>query len=232
MDWNFYISAVVGFIPSFGILYASWGKLEGLFSEKKLFFNYFVGWIIGIIIAVFFLISMISVSSYLDLSIFFVVIFAIFTEMAKFIYLNTPKKRKDYSLPYYGFAFGLGIAAIWSVSMSYYYLRIPLSNVDYAGAVVSFLLFSIGMSTMHAATGALLGYGIYKKFWEKYLLQSFGYMVLFNFTLLPFIWGSHYLYFFFGILIGVPVMYYKVYKGVLILTIPKKVMRKWKKEQE
>jgi len=232
MDWNFYVSAIVGFVPSFGILYASWGKLEGLFSEKKLFFNYFLGWIVGIPIAIFFLIGMVSVRAYLDLSIFFIILFAIFTEMAKYIYLNTPKKKNDYALPYYGFAFGLGISAIWSVSITYYYLRIPMDNANYAGASISFLLLALAMASVHASTGSMLGYGIYKKFWEKYLLQSFGYAILFNFFLLPFIWGMSYLLYFWGMLVGIPILYYKVYKRILIYTIPKKVMREWKKTRK
>ncbi len=232
MDWNFYVAAIIGFFPSFGIMYFTWGKLEGLFSEKKLFFHYFVGWIVGIMLAVFFLISMVSVRVYLDLSIFFVLLFGVFTELAKYIYLNTPKKRKDYSLPYYGFAFGLGVAAIWSVSLAYYYLRTPMSNIDYAGAAISLLLLSLGLASIHASTGALLGYGIKIKFWEKYLLQSFGYILLFNLSLLPYIWNMHYSLFFIGLIVSVPVLYYKVYKGVLIQTIPKKVMKKWKETKE
>ncbi len=232
MDWNFYVSAIVGFVPSFGILYASWGKLEGLFSEKKLFFNYFIGWIVGIPIAIFFLIGMVSVRAYLDLSIFFIILFAIFTEMAKYIYLNTPKKKDDYALPYYGFAFGLGISAIWSVSLTYYYLRIPMDNANYAGASLSFLLLALAMASVHASTGSMLGFGIYKKFWEKYLLHSFGYAILFNFSLLPFIWGMPYFLYFWGLLVGIPILYYKVYKRILIYTIPKKVMREWRKNRE
>ena len=239
MDWNFYIAAIIGFVPSFGILYFTWGKLEGLFSEKKLFFNYFMGWIIGIPIAIFFLLGMVSVWSYFDLSLMFLLFFAMFTELTKYIYLNTPSKRGDYSLTYYGFALGLGIAAIWTVSLAYYYLNGITSNPDeqiteaqYAGAALSLFLMSTGMSATHASTGSLLGYGIYKKFWEKYMLMAFGIQMLFNLTLLPYMWMFPYYYFFFGILVGIPVLYYKVYKGVLIYTIPKRVMRKWKKERE
>ncbi len=232
MDLNFYVSSIIGFVPSFAILYASWGNLEGLFSEKKLFFNYFIGWIIGIIIALFFLISMVAVRQYLDLSIIFVVIFAIFTEMAKYIYLNAPKKREDYALPYYGFSFGLGIAAIWSVSLTYFYLRMPMSSTDYLIASISFFFLSIGMAALHASTGSMLGYGIFKKDWEKYLLESFGFAILFNITLLPYIWGMPYYLYVFGVIISIPVMYYKIYKGILLYTIPKRVMKEWKESQE
>ncbi len=233
MDWDFFVSSVVGFVPSFGILYFAWGKLEGLFNEKKLFFNYFIGWVIGIIISVFFLILIISVGDYIDLSIFSVILFAIFTEMFKYIYLNTPKNRGKYQLPYYGFALGLGIGAIWCVSLMYYYLRnVNMSPVDYSLIIIYFIVFSTGLSSIHASTGAFLGYGIYKKEPEKYILLSLGYMAIFNLTLLPFIWAMYPLYYISGIIISIPLLYYKIYKGVLIYTIPKEVMKKWKKERK
>jgi len=232
VDLNFYLAATIGFVPSFGILYFTWGKLEGLFSEKRLFFNYFVGWIIGIFISVFFLMIMVAVWAYFDLSLMFVIFFGMFTELVKYVFLNRRKTRKEYALPYYGFALGLGLAAIWNVSLTYYYLRMPLTSGQYAIAAFSFFVLSIAMSSIHASTSALIGYGIYKKEWEKYLLQSFGFQILFNLTLLPYIWNMYPATYFWGIIIGIPLLYYKVYKGVLIYTIPKKVMKKWANNQE
>ena len=232
MDWNFFVASVIGFVPSFFVLYFVWGKYEGLFDEKYLFFNYFVGWIIGLVIGVFFLIIMSSVWYLLDLSIVSMIFFAIFTEMFKYIYLNRPKYRGNYRLTFYGLSLGLGIGAIWLVSMVYYYIRsYPKNAVDYAVALFSFSLLAVALSAIHGATGSMIGYGIYKKQQEKYLLQSFGYQILFNFTLLPFVWLFPPYYYFIGIVIAIPVLYYKVYKGILPYTIPKKVMKKWKEEK-
>ena len=232
MDWNFFVASVIGFVPSFIVLYFVWGRYEGLFDEKYLFFNYFVGWIIGLMIGVFFLIIMASVWYLLDLSIISMIFFALFTEMFKYIYLNRPKYRGNYRLTFYGLSLGLGIGAIWLVSMVYFYIQnYPQNIVDYAVALVSFSLLAVALSAIHGATGAMIGYGIYKKKQEKYLLQSFGYQILFNFTLLPFIWLFPPYYYFLGIIIAIPVLYYKVYKGILPYTIPKKVMRKWKEEK-
>ncbi len=142
MDLNFYVATILGFVPSFGIFYFVWGKLEGLFNEKKMFWNYFIGWIFGIIIAIFFLILKYSIYSYLDLSLIFIIIFAVFTESFKYIYLNLPKKRGDYEQPYYGFALGLGISAIWSVSIIYQYLIYTTpEQVEYVLIIISFFLF-------------------------------------------------------------------------------------------
>jgi hypothetical protein len=233
MDLNFYVATIIGFVPSFGILYFAWGKLEGLFNEKKMFWNYFIGWLFGIIIAIFFLILKYSLYSYLDLSILFVIIFAIFTESFKFIFLNLPKKRGDYEQPYYGFALGLGISAIWSVSIIYQYLiYTTLDQLNYGITIISFLLLSIALSAIHASSGAILGYGIYRKEGLNSLMQAIGLQILFNFTLLPLIWGMHPIYYFIGIFIAIPYLYFKVYKGVLINVIPKGVRKKWRREKE
>ncbi|ADD07824.1 hypothetical protein [Candidatus Aciduliprofundum boonei] len=231
-DIPFYIATIVGFVPSFALLYIYWGKLEGLFHEKKMFWNYFIGWIMGVIIAIFFLISKYSVGGYLDLSIIFVIFFALFTESFKFIYLNFPKKRGNYELPYFGFALGLGISAIWAVAIVYQYLKYEqLNEINYVIAIVSLFLFSMGLSAIHASTGAIIGYGIYKGEKERFLLKAFALQIIFNFTLLPLIWNLYPLYYFFGIFIGMPYLYSKVYKGVLINVIPKEVKRKWLKER-
>ena len=232
-DLAFYIAAIEGFTPSFAILYLLWGKLEGLFHEKKMFWNYFIGWIIGVIIAIFFLISKYSVAPYLDLSLLFVIFFALFTESFKFVYLNFPKNRENYELPYFGFALSLGISAIWAVSIIYQYFRYAhLNENEFIIAIISMFLLSFALSSIHAGTGAILGYGVYKKERKKYLLNAFEWQILFNFTLLPLIWNLNPIYYFIGIIIGVPYLYFKVYKGVLLNVIPREVKEKWFKAKE
>lgn len=231
-DVPFLVSTIVGFIPSFGILYFAWGKLEGIFSEKQMFWNYFIGWIMGVVIAIFFLILKYSVSAYLDLSIIFVIFFAIFTESLKYIYLNIPKKRENYQLPYQGFALGLGISALWAVAIIYQYLKYAnLNPTEYIVGIISFFLFSTGIASIQASAGAMLGYGIFKGEGERYLLKSMGVMAIFNLTLLPLVWDLNPIYYIFGFFIGIPYLYFKVYKGVLVNVIPREVKLKWLKER-
>ena len=158
MDMPFYLSVLIGFVPSFAILYIVWGKFEGVFNEKRLFWNYFVGWILGILIAIFFLMIKYSVSPYLDMSILFVVFFAIFTVLVKFIYLNFPKKLKDYQLPYNGFALGLGIAALWGLAMSYQILAYSeLSNSQLILYFTSLLIMSTALAPFNPHREPCLG---------------------------------------------------------------------------
>ncbi len=232
-DVPFLVATIVGFVPSFGILYFAWGKLEGLFNEKQMFWNYFLGWIMGVFIAVFFLILKYSVGAYLDLSLMFLVFFAIFTESLKYIYLNIPKKRKNYQLPYQGFALGLGISALWAVAVIYQYLRYAnLNDAQYIIGIISFFLFSTGIAAIHASTGAMMGYGIFNREGERFLLKSMGIMIIFNLTLLPLVWEMNPVYYIFGFSIGIPHLYFKVYKGVLVNVIPQEVKSKWQRERK
>lgn len=217
MDVDFYIASLIGFLPSFGILYFIWGKMEGYFNEKALFFNYFIGWLMGIVIAVFFLLIKSSVFNLLDLSIISLIFFAIFTEMFKFIYLNMPSKRELKEIPYHGFSLGLGIGAIWSVALIYqYFISAPLSQKDYILASLCFLLFSLSLSSIHASTGTWIGEGIIRKNSEASLLKAFLAQILFNLTLLPIVWGFSPLWYLGGIFISLPLLYYKVYRGYLL----------------
>ena len=217
MDWNFYAAVFVGFIPPFALLYWIWGKLEGLFNEKKLFFNYFIGWIMGIIIAVFFLILKVSIARYIDLSILGMLFFGIFTEMFKLVYLNFPSKRRDKELPYQGFALGLGIGSIWIVALSYqYFVNHILTTSDFIFASISLVILSIGLSSSHAVGGIWIARGIREDNWQSGVLKASMLQIIFNMTLLPFVWNMHYLYYFWGTFISFPVLYYKVYKGYLL----------------
>jgi len=216
MDMAFYLAVLIGFTPSFGILYLVWGKFEGNFNERRLFWNYFIGWFMGILIAIFFLLLKYSTGPYLDMSILFVIFFAIFTVLVKFIYLNFPKKLKDYQLPYNGFALGLGIAALWSVAISYQFLSYyAMSGGETAVTAISFLLLSIGIAGVQASSGAMLGFGIYRKYGFLSIYEPILYEIVFNLTLLPLVWNMYPLYYFFGIFIAIPLLYYKVYKGIL-----------------
>jgi len=217
MDVNFYIASIIGFLPSFLVFYLTWGKIEGYFDEKSLFKSYFIGWLMGIPIAVFFLILKSSVYTALDLSILSLIFFAIFTEMFKFIYLNMPSKRKSREVPFSGFALGLGIGAIWSVAIIYqYYMNTPLTQSSYLLASLYFLVFSFSLSAIHAVTGTWLGMGLLEGNTERYMLRAFLMQMIFNLTLLPLIWGFPPPWYLGGVVLATPLLYYKVYKGYML----------------
>ncbi len=233
MDENFFIASLIGFIPSFGILYFVWGKLEGAFGEKSLFKNYISGWISGLFIAIFFLILKASSMEYLDLSLFSILLFALFTEMFKYMYLMHFARRIKRELSYYGFALGLGIGAIWLVAMMYQYITyigdasVPSWLVD-----ICFLGFSLSLSAIHASSGALIGYGIYKKDPEKYLLMAMGIQAIFNLSLLPFFWNLPAYFYIVSLPYSLVILHQKIYKGVLIKSAPKEVRKRWIKERK
>lgn len=226
MDIIFQISAIIGIAPAFVLLYFIWDKFENFFDEKFLFFNLVMGLIIGTAIAAVFLLISYSSSKYIDLSFIFIITFAFFSELIKFIFLNRKKTSKTYTVTFNGMTFGLGIGAIWTVALTYYYSRM-FFNIYIA---FYFVIMSFAFSLIHSSTGAIIGYGIYVNRRMKYLFNAILIMILFNFTLLPYIWGFPPYYSVISLVIAVPVFYYIVYNRILIDTLPQELKRKWRKK--
>lgn len=225
MDIIFQISAMIGIAPAFILLYVIWDKFENLFDERVLFFNLITGLIIGTAIAAIFLLISYSSSKYIDLSLIFIITFAFFTELIKFIFLNRKKAQKTYTVTFNGMTFGLGIGAIWTVALTYYYSR-TFFNIYIA---FYFVLLSFAFSLIHSSTGSIIGYGIYINRRMRYLFNAILIMILFNFTLLPYIWGFPPYYSVISLIIAVLVFYYLIYNGILIDTLPQELKRKLRK---
>jgi hypothetical protein len=227
MDVIFEISSMIGIAPAFILLYIIWGKFENFFDERLLFFNLVIGLIIGTAIAAIFLLISYSSAKYIDLSLIFIVTFAFFTELFKFIFLNRKKAQRTYIVTFNGMTFGLGIGAIWAVALTYYYSRMYF-NIYIA---FYFILLSFAFSLIHSSTGSIIGYGIYINKRMRYLFNAILIMVLFNFTLLPYIWGFPPYYSVISLIIAIVVFYYLIYNRILIDTLPQELKRKWRKAE-
>lgn len=225
MDIIFQISAIIGIAPAFVLLYFVWDKFENFFDEKLFFFNLVMGLIIGTFIAAIFLLISYSSSKYIDLSFIFLVTFAFFTELFKFIFLNRKRAQRTYIVTFNGLTFGLGIGAIWAVALTYYYSRI-FFNVYIA---FYFVIMSFAFSLIHSSTGSIIGYGIYTNRRMKYLFNAILIMIVFNLSLIPYIWGFPPYYSLISLIIALPVFYYMIYNGILLDTLPQELKRKWRK---
>ncbi|MEM4057868.1 MAG: hypothetical protein QXO58_06090 [Thermoplasmata archaeon] len=225
MDIIFQISAIIGIAPAFVLLYFIWNKFENFFDEKLLFFNLVMGLIIGTFVAAVFLLISYSSSKYIDLSIIFIITFAFFSELIKFLFLNRKRTSRTYIVTFNGMTFGLGIGAIWAVALTYYYSRIFFDIY----IAFYFVIMSFAFSLIHSSTGAMIGYGIYVNRRMKYLFNAILIIILFNFTLLPYIWGFPPYYSVISLIIAVPIFYYLIYNRILIDTLPQELKRKWRK---
>ncbi len=185
----FQIALLGGVIPPLLISYWTMGNFEGLFDDKKFFFYLVIGFMIGIVLSLFFIILSYSTSSYLDMSIIFVIFFALLMELTKFVILARKKIKKDFRLVFYGSALGLGIAGTFIAGLSYrYYLVHDIFGFE---EVLSFILMAFSLSYTQFMCGFFVAKGIATKEITRYMGYSFVLQALYNICLLPYIWNFH-----------------------------------------
>ena len=238
MNIELQIGSLMGIIPAIIVLYFIWGKFEGFFKDKLLFFHFVLGIVLGAIIGVVYLILIFIEGYNIETSILILVIlFALFTEMLKFIILNRPKYHNAYDTTYYGFAMGLGMGAMWiSTLMTRKLTENPAAMSD-PYTYIFYLCLSFSGIMIHSSTGAILGYGIanFKRKWA--ITFSLTIQAIFNIILLLILTFAD----FEGIGVIVTViysfliLYHIVYNDLLINTLPqnlrKKLIRKVVKDE-
>ena len=184
------VSSVIGFAPAILLLYILLRQYETFFSERNIFLALAGGMVLGMIITVFHLISDDAILNFIDLTlIVYVLLFALFEELAKLIILNYPKLAGKHYTVYYGATLGLGIGSMSIIAISYrLFLDLPdaLGNPLTVGTLV---VLSFNYSLLNGSTGVMIGYGSAKYKLSSYFIRAFLAHALFNLMLLPFLWG-------------------------------------------
>jgi hypothetical protein len=144
-------SLFLGIIPALILLFLSIKGYEKTLKQKNIFLAFIAGIIIGFIVTV--------IEIYTgDIPIYIIVIFPVFEELFKTIILNLRRLQEKPGTVFYGLTLGLGLG---SVATSASILRGTLQAGDYLG--LGLVVFgSCGIIMLQGATGALIGYGVYK----------------------------------------------------------------------
>jgi RsiW-degrading membrane proteinase PrsW (M82 family) len=184
------VSSVIGFAPAILLLYILLRQYETFFTERNIFLALAGGMVLGMVITVFHLASDDTILDFLDLSlIVYVLLFALFEELAKLIILNYPKLAGKHYTVYYGATLGLGVGSMAIIAISYkLFLDSPnaLGNPVTVGVLV---VLSFNYSLLNGSTGVMIGYGSAKYKLSNYFIRAFLVHALFNLMLLPFLWG-------------------------------------------
>jgi len=227
------VSSVIGFVPAILLLYILLRRYETFFAERNIFLALAGGMVLGMIITVFHLASDDLLLSYLDLTlIVYVLLFALFEELAKLIILNYPKFAGKHYTVYYGATLGLGVGSMAIIAISYsLFLGSPdaLGNPVTVGALV---VLSFNFSLLNGSTGVMIGYGAAKYRLWGYFIRAFLAHALFNLMLLPFLWnlrvaeyGSLLLCTMFTV-----ALFWYVHKSLMPEALPKKMRKKRRRE--
>ena len=143
-------SLFIGIIPALIILYIGLKGYEGYFKDKLIFLTFIVGIIIGFISAVIELFTR-------DIGlIMYIILFPVLEQLFKTIVLNLGRFQEKQDTTIYGFSLGLGFGSVFTPA-AIIMGNFQEINVAFIAAIVG----SFGIILVHAATGAIIGYGVY-----------------------------------------------------------------------
>jgi hypothetical protein len=151
-------SLFIGIIPALIILYLGLKGYEGHFKDKLIFLTFIVGIIIGFISAV---IELFTRGIGL---IIYIILFPILEQLSKTIVLNIGRFQEKQETTIYGLSLGLGFGSVFTPA------AIIMGNFQEINvAFIAAIIGSFGIILFHAATGAIIGYGVYSHKLSTYL---------------------------------------------------------------
>lgn len=162
----------IGIIPALALWFFALKGYEGMYKDKTLFLMFTIGIVIGVIAAV----ARFYVYIY-PLTLLLLVLFAFFEQLFKTIVLNIGRLQRKKETTIYGLSLGLGFGASFTPFL------ILAGGVSEQGTTVFLVLVfigAIGYTLFHAATAAIIGFGVYKGKLIKYLLTAIILQLPFN----------------------------------------------------
>jgi hypothetical protein len=151
-------SLFIGIIPALIILYIGLKGYEGHFKDKTIFLTFIVGIILGFIAAV---IELFTRGIGL---IIYIILFPVLEQLSKTIVLNLGRFQEKQETTIYGLSLGLGFGSVFTPA------AIIMGNFQEINiAFIAAIIGSFGLILFHAATGAIIGYGVYSHKLSTYL---------------------------------------------------------------
>ena len=152
-------SLFIGIIPALIILYIGLKGYEGHFKDKLIFLTFIVGIIIGFISAVIELFTTRGIGL-----IIYIILFPVLEQLSKTIVLNIGRFQEKQETTIYGLSLGLGFGSVFTPA------AIIMGNFQEINvAFIAAIIGSFGIILFHAATGAIIGYGVYSHKLSTYL---------------------------------------------------------------
>lgn len=148
-------SLFIGIIPALILLYIGLRGFEGHFKDKLIFLTFIVGIVIGT--------ASVAIEYFTqNIGFIFIILFPILEQLFKTIVLNLGRFQEKQETTIYGFSLGLGFGSVFIPAAI---MRLDTIDLTFFAAIVG----SLGILLVHAATGILIGYGVYIHKLPKYL---------------------------------------------------------------
>ena len=210
----------LGIIPALFFLYIALKGYEGYYKDKTIFLTFITGIILGILAAIIRLLI-----KPLPLMIIFIILFAFFEQLLKTIVLNLGRLQFKKETTIYGLTLGLGFGSSFT---PFLVIAGSLSGQSSTTFLTLVAFGSFGFILFHAASGCLIGYGVFSGKMTKYLFIAIILQIPFNaisdLTRIDIIFNSYYYLLYKAAIV--------IYGAIFFVYAIKKVMPKILNENE
>jgi RsiW-degrading membrane proteinase PrsW (M82 family) len=187
MNYDMFIAGAIGFAPAMLLMFYTLKNYtypvveRPFFDDRKVFFMFAVGIIIGVIIAaVHYIFEGGSAESY----ILYAILFALLEELTKFVILNKRSFLQRIDTSFYGVTLGLGIGSTTAFGIAFFALSARPEGSD-AVQYLILIVVAIGLVLMHGATATTIGVGSARGNPWPFLTQAIMVHLAFNLLLVP-----------------------------------------------
>lgn len=188
----FIVAVFFGFVPAMGFLYIVLREYTSLFSEKTMFRTFFIGMVMGAVVALmeYFMSPVVAGVSGADPSkpgtlaalVAFALLLGLLEALAFASVLNWRTFRGRRDTPFYGTAFGLGFGCTSALFLMFVFLQLgALSGAGTlrealvrAGLLAVFGVYVCGAILGHGAMGAVIGRGAARQALRNDVLRAAG----------------------------------------------------------
>jgi hypothetical protein len=187
MNNDMFIAGAIGFAPAILLMFYTLKNYtypaveRPFFDDRKVFFMFAVGIIIGVVLAtVHYIFEGGDAYAYL----LFAILFALAEELLKFMILNKRGFLQRIDTSFYGVTLGLGIGSTTAFGVVFF----TLSGNSGGSDVVQYgilILVSVGLVLLHGATATTIGIGSARGTPWPFLTQSIMVHLAFNLLMVP-----------------------------------------------
>jgi hypothetical protein len=219
MNYDMMIAGAMGFAPALALMYYTLKNYtypaveRPFFDDRKVFFMFAVGIMVGVILAaVEYIFSSTDVGSLM----LYAILFALVEELAKFVILNLRRFLQKLDTTFYGVTLGLGIGSTTGFGAAFFALNAlqgQAGPLDY----LFLILLATQLVLLHGSTTTTIAIGSARGNPWPFLMQAVMVHLAVNLLMVPYYLGEVPLgYISFALSLGFLAIYYRHVYGTMI----------------
>ena len=219
MNNDMFIAGAIGFAPAILLMFYTLKNYtypaveRPFFDDRKVFFMFAVGIIIGVVLSS---INYLVVNGDASSLILFAFLFALLEELAKFVILNMKRFLQKLDTTFYGVTLGLGMGSTTGFGAAFFALTAlngTAGPLDY----IFLILLSTQLVLLHGATATTIAIGSARGNPWPFLIQAIMVHLAVNLLMVPYYLGETPLgYISFALALGFLALYYRHVYGTMI----------------